>query len=67
MNNELLTCKQVEEIVQLTQSTVYRLVRAGKFPAPIKIGGRNVRWLRSEIMDYLKSRPRATGEVDQAA
>ena len=67
MNNELLTYKQVEEIVQLTQSTVYRLVRAGKFPAPIKIGGRNVRWLRSEIMDYLKSRPRATGEVDQAA
>ena len=67
MQNELLTCDQVQEIVPLTTSTIYRLMRSGKFPQPIKIGGRNVRWIRSEIMDYLKSRPRATGEVEQAA
>lgn len=63
MQNELLTCDQVQEIVPLTTSTIYRLMRSGKFPAPIKIGGRNVRWLRSEVLDYLKSRPRATGEA----
>ena len=63
MNHELLTCKQVEEIVQLTQSTVYRLMRKGRFPLPIKIGERNVRWLRDEIMDWLKSQPRAAGKA----
>ena len=67
MNHELLTCKQVEEIVQLTQSTVYRLMRKGLFPVPVRIGQRNVRWLRSEILSWLKSQPRATGEVGQAA
>ena len=61
MNHELLTCDQVQEIVPLTTSTIYRLMRAEKFPLPIKIGERNVRWLRDEIMDWLKSQPRATG------
>ena len=63
MNQELLTCKQVTEIVPLTQSTIYRLMRKNRFPLPVKIGGRNVRWLRSEVMDWLKSQPRATGEI----
>lgn len=67
MQHELLTCDQVQKIVPLTTSTIYRLVRAGKFPAPIKIGGRNVRWLRNEVLQYLESCPRATGEQAKAA
>ena len=61
MNQELLTVKQVTDIVPLTQSTIYRLMRQERFPLPIRIGGRNVRWMRSEILDWLKSQPRATG------
>lgn len=67
MQNELLTCDQVMEIIPLTQSTIYRLMRKDRFPLPIRIGGRNVRWLRSEITDWLKNQPRATGETSQAA
>ena len=66
MKHELLKIAEVEKLVQLTESTVYRLVRAREFPAPLKIGRRNVRWRRSEIEAWLASRPRATGE-NQAA
>ena len=62
MQNELLTVEQVREIVHLTTSTIYRLMRAGHFPRPIKIGNKNVRWHRSEVLEYLQSRPRALGQ-----
>ena len=65
MNHELLKLAEVEELVQLTESTIYRLSKSGHFPPAYKIGRRNVRWRRSEIQAYLDSRPRAMGEVGQ--
>lgn len=62
MTNELLTCKQVLEIVPLTTSTLYRLMRQNRFPTPLKIGRRNVRWKRSEVLAWLDNCPRAEGE-----
>ena len=66
MNHELLKLAEVEKFVQLTESTIYRLMRSGDFPVGIKIGKRNVRWRKSELVDWLASRPRATGQ-NQAA
>jgi predicted DNA-binding transcriptional regulator AlpA len=39
---------------------VYRLMRAGRFPLSVKVsdGGRSA-WLESEIVAWIKSRPRA--------
>ena len=66
MNHELLKLAEVVKLVQLTESTIYRLMRSGDFPCGIKIGKRNVRWRKAELIDWLASRPRATGE-NQAA
>ena len=38
MNHELLKLAEVEKFVQLTESTIYRLMRSGDFPVGIKIG-----------------------------
>ena len=66
MNHELLKLTEVEKLVHLTESTIYRLCKSGHFPCGIRVGRRNVRWRREEIEAYLNSRPRATGKVGQS-
>ena len=60
---DLLTRKQVEQKVQLTTSSIYRLMRQRKFPTPIRIGDNAVRWRSDELSAWLESRPRAEGEI----
>ena len=62
----LLTRREVETQCGLSTSSVYRLMRAGLFPEPIRIGIRAVRWRSSEINSWLTTRPRATGDRDAA-
>ena len=59
----LLNRKDIEQLTGLTHSTIYRLMRAGKFPTPLKIGERAVRWPEHEIKAWLEDRPRATGQA----
>ena len=61
-NEQLLSRLQVEGLTNLSCSSLYRLMRAGLFPTPIKVGTRAVRWRQRELADWLESRPRATGE-----
>ncbi len=53
---------EVESRIRLGRSALYRLLRSGGFPLPIKIGRRAVRWRASEVEDWIASRPRATGD-----
>ena len=56
--DQLLTRTEVESRVGLTKTTIYRLMRAGRFPEPLKISTRAVRWSASEI-EGLARRPPA--------
>ena len=56
--DRLLRREEVEVRCAITTSTLYRMMRAGDFPEPIRIGSRAVRWLRNEVNDWLDSRPR---------
>ena len=58
----LLNRKEVELATGFSCTSIYRLMRAGKFPEPLKVGERAVRWPESEIVQWLSERPRATGE-----
>ena len=60
---KLLTRFEVEELSGLSCSSLYRLMRSGQFPEPIKIAPRAVRWRQSELDVWLSSRPRATGQA----
>ena len=60
-STRLLTRWEVEELTDLSCSAIYRLMREGIFPEPIKMGPKAVRWHRSEIEDYIETRPRAKG------
>ena len=43
----------------LSRSAVYALMAESRFPKPIRIGTRAVRWVEQEVLDFLASRPRA--------
>lgn len=55
--------RQVEQLVQLSRSTIYAAVKAGTFPAPVRIGVRAVAWRVSEIEQWLAARPLANAAV----
>ena len=55
----LLTRREVESRFGISKTTVYRLIQAGQFPEPIRIGERAVRWREVEIAEWLKGRPRS--------
>jgi prophage regulatory protein len=49
----------VLELTGLSTTTIYDLMREGKFPRPIKLTGRAVAWPESAIATWLQSRPAA--------
>ena len=59
--DRLLRLSEVQARCGISRSSVYRMMRVGAFPEPLRVGERAVRWPESEINDWLASRPRATG------
>ena len=66
-SERLMRRQEVEVRCGLARSSIYRLMRQGKFPAPLKVGARAVRWSEGEIERRLLERPRAHGDRGQAA
>ena len=60
--DRLLRLSEVRTRTALGRITIYRKMRDGSFPEPLKIGARAVRWRESEIEAWLAARPRATGD-----
>ncbi len=57
----LLTVMEVagESLMRCDRSTVDRLVKQGKFPTPVKIGGAIQRFSRDEVLAYLAAQQTA--------
>jgi len=53
LNEEVMNSKQVMELLQISEPTLIKRETEGKFP--FKRFGKEKRYLRSEIMKYLKS------------
>ncbi|MBF0383931.1 MAG: AlpA family phage regulatory protein [Magnetococcales bacterium] len=49
---------QVHQETGLSRTTIWRKVREGSFPAPIKLTGYNIGWIASEVLDWRNTRPR---------
>lgn len=61
-HQRLLRRVDVERYCQISRSTIYKLMRAGLFPLPIRIGPRAVRWQEHELTAWLARCPRAGSE-----
>jgi prophage regulatory protein len=61
-NDQLLRLPDVERATTFRRSYIYRLIRRGEFPAPIKLGIRASAWRASEVRAWINARPRAAAE-----
>lgn len=43
--------------VSLSESTIERMVREGKFPKPRQLSGARVGWLYRELLEWAEARP----------
>ncbi len=51
-----LRLPEVKAVTGLSKSSVYALIRANSFPAPVRLGPRTVAWVRSEIKEWATER-----------
>jgi predicted DNA-binding transcriptional regulator AlpA len=49
---ELLTLAEVELRTKMKSSNIYRLIKLGLFPCPIKFGG--AKWIAAEVEEYVQ-------------
>ena len=59
MTRRLLTLRDVMAMTALSRSAIYALMAKSRFPKPIRVGARAVRWVGQEVADFIASRPRA--------
>ena len=59
----LIAMKEVMRRTGLGRGTIYYLMACSDFPLPLKLSLRMVRWWSSEVDRWLKSRPRAKGDL----
>ncbi len=51
----------------LSKSSIYALIRANGFPAPVPLGLRMVGWVRSEVQEWAAQRVRLRDTGEEAA
>ena len=62
--DRILRISEVVEITGLSRTTIWRRVKSGNFPAPVRLGGlatRSVGWREGELKRWIEGRPTATG------
>ena len=67
MNNDtpaLLDVTQVAAMAGLHRATVFKLVSAGKFPRPIKLG-RSTRWVKDELLAWIAAKCPPVGKWEK--
>lgn len=53
----LLRARSVTERTGLSRTSIYREVKAGKFPAPVQLSERTVAWRSNEVDTWIATRP----------
>jgi prophage regulatory protein len=56
----MLRVPDVCKATTLSRTTIYRLVRAGKFPAPVKLTEQTIAWDQAAVDSWLQQKLSAT-------
>ncbi len=67
MTEKLLTADEVAGWLHLHRGTLYSMVRDRRFPAPLRVGARAVRWRESDVLRWLDARPPGGGQPRRPA
>jgi prophage regulatory protein len=58
--DNILRITDIVACTGLSRVSIWRMVRAGPFPAPIQLSANTIGWLESEIAKWQETRPRRT-------
>ena len=56
MTMKFLRLPEVKSRTGVSRSSIYLFVQNGTFPRPVRIGGRAVAWLETEIDEWIEAR-----------
>lgn len=59
MTDRLLKIAEVKAIVGMGHTWLYEQIKAGSFPAPVKLSEKASRWRASEVNDWIAALDRA--------
>lgn len=62
MAERLLKIAEVRRLVSLHRVTIYKWIKRGQFPSPVRIGLRNNAWRESEIAEWIAARPKVRSD-----
>lgn len=65
-SDRILRRFEVQSRTGLARSTLYALVKANKFPAPVRLTDTAVGWRESDVAAWIDSRPTTGEEGDPA-
>jgi excisionase family DNA binding protein len=54
---DMLTSEQVSNRLAISLRTLWRLVRAGKMPKPVRYNRKLVRWKTADVIAYVRDLP----------
>ena len=63
---KLLPRRKVEEVTGRPTSTIYKMMRQGKFPRPVRIGDgdrASVMWREDEVLEYIEGLTEKRGQA----
>ena len=55
-DEQLIARPSVESIAGIRKTELFRRIREGAFPAPVKLGPRCTRWAKSEVLAWVNAR-----------
>ena len=62
----MLKVKDVASLVGCKEGAVYRWIKEGRIPAPIKLHGKTMMWTQEQIQLWINSQPKKWAEHDTA-
>ena len=63
---EMLRRSEVEARLGVSRSWIYSEMRAGRFPEPVRIGTRAVRWRVADLDEWAAGRPASHGDKNDS-
>jgi prophage regulatory protein len=62
----LIRLAEVTKQVGIPTSTIYAMVRTGRFPAPVKLSERSSAWREDELAQWVDARTKASRPAETA-
>ncbi|MFT9016446.1 MAG: AlpA family phage regulatory protein [Acetobacter sp.] len=57
--DRMMTRKEVEQMINIKCTTIYRWMQEGTFPSPVRFSSRCVRWRESDVRNWVDEHAKA--------